>query len=73
MSSIRLESIDSFALQSTRLTESRFARHLVKRRLKCYEEGQKLWTIRLDSTRIDRFVCPTFDPSYRKLIRKTLS
>ena len=52
MSTIRLESIDSFALQSTRLTGSRLARYLVKRRLKCYQrEGRKCG--RFDSNRLE--------------------
>ena len=52
MLTIRLESIDLFALAVLPEVDS----------LAGYEGGQKMLTIRLDSTRIDRFVCPCSRP-----------
>ena len=71
MLSIRLDSIDSSALMSTRHTGSRFAQHLEKNCKLVNRAGSKMLSIRLDSIYSRRFVCLDVDPSYRKSICAT--
>ena len=70
MLTIRLESRDSSCVKSNRLTGSRFARDLEKIQQEGYEHwrGYQMLTIRLDSTRIARFVLRKVELTHRKSI-----